>query len=76
MFVERLLPAAASVVNDKRSERNWWREGLKVAPKQPRRDRLNLYDEVRLRMRAEYPHQAWSDDFVEDDTLDARGTVR
>ena len=56
------------MVNDKRVERIWRREGLKVPEKQPRRGRLWLADGSCLRLRAERPDHVWSYDFVEDRT--------
>jgi putative transposase len=60
------------VVNDKRVERIWRREGLKVPPKQPKRGRLWLADGSCIRLRAERPNHVWSYDFVEDRTHDGR----
>jgi putative transposase len=60
------------VVNDKRVERIWRREGLKVPEKQPKRGRLWLADGSCLRLRAECPNHVWSYDFVEDRTHDGR----
>jgi putative transposase len=60
------------VVNDKRVERIWRREGLKVPAKQPKRGRLWLADGSCLRLRAERPNHVWSYDFVEDRTHDGR----
>jgi putative transposase len=60
------------VVNDKRVERIWRREGLKVPQKQPKRGRLWLADGSCLRLRAERPDHVWSYDFVEDRTHDGR----
>ena len=48
------------VVNDKRVERIWRREGLKVPAKQPNRSRLWLVDGLCLRLRAERPNHVWS----------------
>jgi putative transposase len=42
------------VVNDKRAERIWRQQGLKVAAKQPKRDRLWLADGSCVRLRAEH----------------------
>jgi hypothetical protein len=67
--VAQLLRSTAGwVVNDKRVERIWRREGLKVPAKQPKRGRLWLADGSCLRLRAEYPNHVWSYDFVEDRT--------
>ncbi len=60
---------AGWVVNDKRVERIWRREGLKVPAKQPKRSRLWLADGSCLRLRAERPNHVWSYDFVEDRKL-------
>ena len=69
---ELLRSKAGWVVNDKRVERIWRREGLKVPKKQPRRRRLWLADGSCLRLRAERPNHVWSYDFVEDRTHDGR----
>ena len=70
--IAELLRQAGWTVNDKRVERIWRREGLKVPPKQPKRGRLWLADGSCIRLRAEYPNHVWSYDFVEDRTHDAR----
>jgi transposase InsO family protein len=67
---ELLRSTAGWVVNDKRVERVWRREGLKVPSRQPRRGRLWLADGSCLRLRAGRPDHAWSYDFVEDRTHD------
>jgi putative transposase len=59
-------------VNDKRVERIWRREGLKVPQKQPKRGRLWLADGSGIRLRPEHPNHVWSYDFVEDRTHDGR----
>jgi putative transposase len=59
-------------VNDKRVERIWRCEGLKVPPRQPKRGRLWLTDGSCIRLRAERPDHVWSYDFVEDRTHDGR----
>jgi putative transposase len=69
---ELLRSTAGWVVNDKRVERIWRREGLKVPKKQPKRGRLWLADGSCLRLRAEHPNHVWSYDFVEDRTHDGR----
>jgi putative transposase len=69
---ELLRSTAGWVVNDKRVERIWRREGLKVPEKQPKRGRLWLADGSCLRLRAERPDHVWSYDFVEDRTHDGR----
>src|SRR4051794_172854 len=60
------------MVNDKRVERIWRREGLKVPEKQPKRGRLWQADSSCLRLRAERLNHVWSYDFVEDRTHDRR----
>src|SRR5918993_5846317 len=65
---ELLRSTAGWVVNDKRVERIWRREGLKVPERQPKRGRLWLADGSCLRLRAERPNHVWSYDFVEDRT--------
>jgi transposase InsO family protein len=71
-IAELLRSQAGWVVNDKRVERIWRREGLKVPQKQPKRGRLWLGDESCIRLRAERPNHVWSYDFVEDRTHDGR----
>jgi len=60
------------VVNDKRVERIWRREGLKVPAKQPKRGRLWLNEGSCVRLRPEHPNHVWSYDFVEDRTHNGR----
>ena len=67
-----LLEQAGWIVNDKRIERIWRREGLKVPHKQPKRGRLWLADGSCIRLRAEHRNHVWSYDFVEDRTHDGR----
>src|SRR5215207_10566114 len=69
---ELLRSTAGWVVNDKRVERIWRREGLKVPERQPKRGRLWLADGSCLRLRAEHPGHVWSYDSVEDRTHDGR----
>lgn len=70
--IAALLRFAGWVVNLKRVERIWRREGLKVPVKQPRRGRLWLNDGSCVRLRPERPNHVWSYDFVEDRTHDGR----
>ena len=51
--ITALLRQAGWVVNVKRVERIWRREGLKVPPRQPRRGRLWLNDGSCVRLRPE-----------------------
>ena len=67
-----LRSTAGWVVNDKRVERIWRREGLKVPARQPKRGRLWLADGSCIRLRAERLNHVWSYDFVEDRTHDGR----
>ena len=66
--ITALLRDAGWLVNLKRVERIWRREGLKVPQKQPKRGRLWLNDGSCIRLRPEYPNHVWSYDFVEDRT--------
>ena len=70
--ITALLRAAGWVVNAKRVERIWRREGLKVPAKQPKKGRLWLADGSCVRLRPEHPNHVWSYDFVEDRTHDGR----
>jgi transposase InsO family protein len=71
-IAELLRSQSGWVVNDKRVERIWRREGLKVPARQPRKGRLWLGDGSCVRLRAERPNHVWSYDFVEDRTHDGR----
>ena len=70
--IAELLRRAGWLVNDKRVERIWRREGLKVPARQPKRGRLWLNDGSCIRLRAEHRNHVWSYDFVEDRTHDGR----
>ena len=59
-------------VNDKRVERLWKREELKVPIKQPKKSRLWLNDGSCVRLRPEYRDHVWSYDFVHHRTDDGR----
>lgn len=52
--IAALLRDAGWLVNDKRVERLWRREGLKVPMKQPKKGRLWLNDGSCVRLRPEY----------------------
>ena len=56
-IAELLRSQAGWVVDDKRVERIWRQEGLKV---QPKRGRLWLADGSCVRLRAERPNHVWS----------------
>ncbi len=70
--ITALLREAGWVVNVKRVERIWRREGLKVPQKQPKKRRLWLNDGSCVRLRPERPNHVWSYDFVESRTHDGR----
>jgi putative transposase len=70
--IAALLRDAGWTVNDKRVERLWRREGLKVPDKQPKRRRLWLNDGSCIRLRPERPNHVWSYDFVHERTHDGR----
>jgi putative transposase len=67
-----LRSTAGWIVNDKRVERIWRREGLKVPAKQSKQGRIWFADGSCIRLRAERPNHVWSYDFVEDRTHDGR----
>ena len=70
--IAALLRDAGWQVNDKRVERLWRREGLKVPGKQPKRGCLWLNDGSCIRLRAERPNHVWSYAFVHHRTHDGR----
>src|SRR6185437_13782041 len=70
--IAELLRRAGWLVNDKRVERIWRREGLKVPARQPKRARLWLNDGSCMRLRAERPNHVWSYDFLEERTHEGR----
>jgi putative transposase len=70
--IAAMLRDAGWVVNTKRIERIWRREGLKVPQKQPKKGRLWLNDGSCIRLRPERPNHVWSYDFVESRTHDGR----
>jgi hypothetical protein len=67
-----LLKAAGWLVNDKRVERIWRREGLKVPGRQPKKGRLWDGDGSCLRLKPERRDHVWAYDFVEARTHDGR----
>jgi len=67
-----MLNGEGWIVNHKRIERLWRKEGLKVPHKQPKRGRLWLSDGSCIRRKAEHPNHVWSYDFVHDTTHDGR----
>ena len=70
--ITALLRQAGWLVNRKRVERIWRREGLKVPRRQPKKGRLWLNDGSCLRLRPERANHVWAYDFVEDRTHDRR----
>jgi transposase InsO family protein len=70
--ITELLRGEGWMVNHKRIERLWRREGLKVPQKQPKRGRLWLADGSCVRQRPQYRHHVWAYDFVADRTHDGR----
>ena len=58
--IAALLRDAGWHVNDKRVERLWRREGLKVPTKQPKKGRLWLNDGSCVRLRPEHRDHVWS----------------
>ena len=67
-----LRSTAGWVVNDKRVERIWRQEGLKVPKKQPPRRRLWLTDGSCVRLRAAHPNHVWAYDFMATRTEEGR----
>lgn len=59
-------------MNDKRVERIWRCEGLKVPTRQPKKGRLWLNDGSCIRLRPEHRDHVWAYDFVEGRTHDGR----
>ena len=70
--IAALLKAAGWFVNDKRVERIWRREGLKVPARQPKRGRIWDNDGSCIRLRPEHRNHVWSYDFVEARTHEGR----
>ena len=70
--IAALLRDSGWSVNDKRVERIWRREGLKVPAKQPKKGRLWLGDGSCIRLRPERQGHVWAYDFVEERTHDGR----
>src|SRR5207244_11002911 len=63
--VAALLRQAGWIINDKRVERIWQREGLKVSHQHPKRGRLWLADRSCIRLRPQQRNHVWSYEFVE-----------
>ena len=62
--ITAMLKRESWMVNHKRVERIWRKEGLKVPKKQPKRGRLWLSDGSCIRLRPEHKDHVWSYDFV------------
>ena len=67
-----LLRDAGWQINDKRVERLWRREGLKVPYKQPKRGRLWSNDGSCIRLKPLHRNHVWSYDFVHHRTDDGK----
>jgi len=63
--VTALLRNEGWIVNHKRVERIWRREGLKVPQKQPKRGGLWLNDGSIVRLKPLFPQHVWSYDFMQ-----------
>ena len=70
--VTALLRMEGWVVNHKRVQRIWRREGLQVPNKQPKRARLWLSDGSCIRLRAQHKDHVWAYDFLHERTHDSR----
>jgi transposase InsO family protein len=70
--IAALLRDSGWLINDKRVERLWRREGLKVSMKQSKNGRLWLNDDSCVWLRLEYRNHVWSYDFVHHQTDDGR----
>ena len=70
--ITAMLQEAGWLVNEKRVERIWRREGLKVPRRQPKRGRIWQADGSCIRLRPEHRNHVWSYDFVEERTHDGR----
>jgi putative transposase len=70
--ITALLIQEGWLVNHKRVERIWRREGLKEPQKQPKRGRLWLNDGSCIRLRPEHQNHVWSYDFAMARTSEGR----
>jgi transposase InsO family protein len=70
--ITALLQQDGWLVNHKRVERIWRREGLKVPKRQPKRGRLWLNDGSCVRQKPEYRNHVWAYDFVQDRTRNGK----
>lgn len=67
-----MLRRAGMPVNDKRVQRLWRQEGLRVPSRQRKRARVGRSDNGTQRLKAERANHVWSYDFVFDQTEDGR----
>ena len=70
--ITALLKQEGWLVNHKKVERIWRKEGLKVPKKQPKRARLWLNDGSCIRLRPEYKDHVWSYDLMMARTAEGR----
>ena len=70
--ITAMLRREGWLVNHKRVERVWRREGLKVPQKQPKRGRLWLNNGSCIRLRPQFKDHVWSYDFVMARTAEGR----
>lgn len=68
----RCLRRAGWRVNDKRVQRIWREEGLRVVRRTRKRRRLGWTENGSQRLQASRPNGVWSYDFIEDRTADGR----
>jgi len=71
-YIWSLLRLEGWRVNVKRVHRLWRKEGLKVAQKQTKKERLGTADNGIVRHRAERRNHVWAWDFIHDRTTDGR----
>ena len=71
-MITALLRLEGWMVNHKRIERLWRREGLKVPKKHSKKGRLWLNDGSCIRLRPAYKNHVWSYDFIMTRTHDGR----
>ena len=70
--ITAMLHREGFMVNHKRVERIWRRQGLKVTKKQKKRRRLWLKNGSTIRLRPEHRDHIWSYDILEDKTCNGR----
>ena len=70
--ITALLRREGWIVNHKRVERIWEREGLKAPRRQPKRGRLWLNDGSCVRLRPQRRNHVWAYDFVHARTTDGK----